>query len=304
MGDHRSIHGSPWSWISKLAEERALADGGAKLLLVYYALCRLESDAPDEAKGCFYASTNQIARHSGLSPRSVQGVLPQLEISGLATILSGRGAGIRGSHIANRYTLLEITPPYALDAYTPYATGAYAHTQISHEIFADNKELEEQKEIEGVDDEKPKRLKSSLIQLPPIPVELDTPAFRIIWDEWIQHRKDKKKGLTATTATKQLKQLSAWGSEKATAALDKAIHEGWQGFYEPKEFFPTNDQSVPSLPKSKEPENWVPVFEQLYPNGKSMPWDQLAQLHPDIADEVKAITDQQPLSTSTSQNAP
>jgi len=304
MNQHRTMNGSPWSWVSKAAQERALEIGGLKLLLVYLALCRLESDAPDEAKGCFHASANQIARHTGLSPRSVQGVLSQLESSGLATVQSGRGSGDKGSHVANRYTLLQIQPPYALDAYTPYATGADAHTQIQHEIIADNKELEELKEIEGVVDEKPKRSKSLHIQLPPIPVELDTPAFGIAWDEWIQYRKEIKKSLTPSSASQQLKTLAGWGVGAAIASIEASVVSGWRGLFPPKGFCHTNDQTVPSLPKSKEPENWMPVFQQLYPNGKSMPWDQLTQLHPNIADEIlKAIADYQTVTTATAQKA-
>jgi len=305
MSIHRTMNDSPWSWISKIAHERALEHGGSKLLLVYNALCRLESDAPVESKGNFFASANQIARHSGLSSRTIQKVLSkQLVSSGLATFVSGRGSGDKGSHVANRYTLLQITPPYALDAYTPYATGADAHTQIQHEIFADNKELEELKEIEAVVDEKPKRSKSSPIQLPPIPVKLDTPAFRTAWDEWIQYRKEIKKPLTPSSASKHLKQLAGWGVDGAIASIDASIGSSWMGLFEPKGYFPTQDQTVPSLPKSKEPEGWKDILKELYPNATIMPWDQLIQLNPNVADEVrKAIADKQPDGTTNEQKA-
>jgi hypothetical protein len=301
MQTHRSLNDSSWSWISKSAEERALADGGSKLLLVYYALCRLESDVPVEAKKGFFASTNQIARHSGLSSRTVQSALPLLELSGLATVISGRGAGDKGSHIANRYTLLQIHPPYALDANTPYATGADTHTQFHHEIVADNKEL---KEKERVVDEKPKRSKSPTKSLPSIPTELDTPIFRTSWENWIQHRREIRKPLTPSSASKQLKQLNGWGADKATASLDEAIHKGWKGFYEPKGFFQTNDQIIPSVPKSLEPKGWKDILKELYPNAKAMPWDQLVQLTPEVADEVrKVIADKQPDGTTNEQKA-
>jgi hypothetical protein len=278
MSEHRFINDSPWSWISKPAEERALGDGGSKLLLVYYALCRLESDAPDEAKGCFYASANQIARHSGLSLRSVQAVLPQLETSGLANVLSGRDAGVRGSHIANRYTLLQIAPPSA--------TGAYALTQIPHEIFADNKEPKKPKEIGGGVDRKPKRSKSSPIQLQPIPTELDTPAFRTAWGEWIQHREEKGVSLTQSAASKQLKKVAAWGEARAVAAIDYSIFKNWQGIFEEQGNVSPPEQIAPSTTKTAAPDGWQGILKDLYPNAILMPWDQLIQLHPEVADQV------------------
>jgi DNA-binding IscR family transcriptional regulator len=306
MNQHRTMNGSPWSWVSKAAQERALEIGGSNLLLVYLALCRLESDTPDEAKGCFYASATQIARHSGLATRTVRRVIPKLETAQLAKVVSGRNNGVEGSNVANKYTLLNILPSlHASDSQSlPLVTHGHHLVTASCSEMAHSKELEELKEIEGVVDEKPKRSKSSPIQLPPIPAELDTPAFSIAWDEWIKHRKEKKKVLTASTASKQLQNLSEWGVDASVASIARSIEKGWVGLFLQTEFFPTNDQTVPTLPKSKEPENWVPVFQQLYPNGKSMPWDQLTQLHSDIADEVlKAIADYQPVTTATAQKA-
>jgi hypothetical protein len=249
---------------------------------VYYALCRLESDAPDDAKGCFYASANQIARHSGLSLRSVQGLIPALSKSGLASVISGRGSGAKGAHVANRYTLLPIHLPYAVNAHTSCEGGAYALTQSQQEISADKKEpSKEHEELE-------KRIKrmEKKASMPSIPTVLDTPAFRVAWDEWIQHRKEKGKPLTPSTASKQLKEVSALGEVRAIAAIDYSILKGWLGIFENTNLAPVQEQIVPSITKTAAPDGWEETLKNLDPNATDMPWERLMQFHPEVADEV------------------
>jgi hypothetical protein len=105
---HRSTEHGPWSWCSKAAEDRALFHGGSTLLLIYRALCRIESDTPDGSKNCFYASTTGIASRCGLNARTVRRFLPLIAQAGLAVIISGRNSGENRSHEANRFTLLNV----------------------------------------------------------------------------------------------------------------------------------------------------------------------------------------------------
>jgi len=100
-------HG-PWSWCSKAAEDRALFHGGSTLLLIYRALCRIESDTPAESKNCFYASATGIGSRCGLKARTVQRFIPLIGQAGLAVIHSGRNSGEKRSHEANRFTLLNV----------------------------------------------------------------------------------------------------------------------------------------------------------------------------------------------------
>lgn len=121
----RSAKHSPFSWISKAAEDRALLYGGPILLQVYHALCRLESDSPQK-KG-FYASANNIKSRTKLSVRTIKSTIPQLVEAGLATVESGRFAGENGAHEANRFTLLD----YGQKS-TPCAGDAQALMQAMH----------------------------------------------------------------------------------------------------------------------------------------------------------------------------
>ncbi len=105
---HRTADHGPWMWVSKNGHERALDAAGFKGLCVYFALCRMESDAPIHAKHCFHASVQNIAHRCGLSARTVDRVLPILERAGLFKKYSGKHAAASRSHEANKYTLLNV----------------------------------------------------------------------------------------------------------------------------------------------------------------------------------------------------
>lgn len=69
----------------------------------------------------------------------------------------------------------------------------------------------------------------------PLPHQLDDPEFREAWQRWHDHRAEIRHPLTPTTERLQLKKLAAWGSERAVAALEHSISNGWQGIFEPEQ---------------------------------------------------------------------
>ena len=94
----------PFTRIFKADHDKAL-EVDSLALLVYFALCRIHSDAPPEEKGCFRAGAARIARHCGLSRRAIQPRLRLLEKEQLITILSGRRKDRESDHEENRITL-------------------------------------------------------------------------------------------------------------------------------------------------------------------------------------------------------
>jgi hypothetical protein len=67
-----------------------------------------------------------------------------------------------------------------------------------------------------------------------IPRELKNHKFIEIFKEWVDYRKNViKKPLKESTIQRQLKKLASWGVEKAIMALDTAMDNQWQGFFEP-----------------------------------------------------------------------
>lgn len=65
-----------------------------------------------------------------------------------------------------------------------------------------------------------------------IPAKLDTPAFREAWAEWEGHRQESGKKMTARSARMAVKRLSVWGVERAIAAIEYSIAQGYRGIFE------------------------------------------------------------------------
>jgi len=81
-----------------------------------------------------------------------------------------------------------------------------------------------------------------------IPDQLNTEQFLQAWSDWLTHRTQKKKPLTELQAKKKLAELAEMGSERATAAINHSIGQGWQGIFEPKANQNGQQQSVQSRP--------------------------------------------------------
>jgi len=118
---HRSMGHSPFLWMSKTGLERAASAGGQAGVAIYVALCKLESNAPPEVKGDFFASAQNIATAAGIGVRTVGTYLPILAKAGLFTMRSGRQSAAAGKIEANRFTLLDVGPPSATAAEGPSA---------------------------------------------------------------------------------------------------------------------------------------------------------------------------------------
>ena len=73
--------------------------------------------------------------------------------------------------------------------------------------------------------------KSKSIQETPLPPCLDTADFRAAWRSWAQHRIEKKQRLTPTAMGKQLKRLEAMGHDRAVAAIEHSISNGYTGIF-------------------------------------------------------------------------
>lgn len=65
-----------------------------------------------------------------------------------------------------------------------------------------------------------------------LPMLLDTPAFRTAWNEWKQHRDEKRTKLTSTAIKKALIRLEQMGRDRAIAAINYSISNGWAGIFE------------------------------------------------------------------------
>lgn len=66
-----------------------------------------------------------------------------------------------------------------------------------------------------------------------IPEILNQPAFLILWRDWVDDRKARKKPMTEIAAKLQLNEMAEWGIEKAIQAINTSIKAGYQGIFEP-----------------------------------------------------------------------
>lgn len=72
-----------------------------------------------------------------------------------------------------------------------------------------------------------------------IPENLDRPDFLERWALWIAHRaelakSDRKAKLTSVAIDRMLAKLAKWGPDRAVAAIDESVAQGWKGIFEPK----------------------------------------------------------------------
>ena len=68
-----------------------------------------------------------------------------------------------------------------------------------------------------------------------IPASLDTPEFRKACTQFHNHRKELRKPLRPTGERALLTKLTGWGVQKAVAALNASVANGWVGVFEPRE---------------------------------------------------------------------
>lgn len=66
----------------------------------------------------------------------------------------------------------------------------------------------------------------------PIPPDLDTVPFREAWDLWARHRRAKG-SWTVVAAERQLAKLATLGTERAIAAINHSVEQGYTGLFEP-----------------------------------------------------------------------
>jgi hypothetical protein len=99
----------------------------------------------------------------------------------------------------------------------------------SHESHISGSATAELKSADG-------KKKTPRSEAPPqtIPPELDTPAFKESWNEFLQHRKEKKIPVTPTATKNMFRKFAAWGVDNAIQAIDTAISNGWTGVFEVK----------------------------------------------------------------------
>jgi len=283
----------PFCWQNKATlrgiRESLDGDGGlASVLSVYHALTEIASDFASDEFTTMQSHIGKLA--GGLSTSTVKRCIKELRD---LNVISYELSRLRGPL---RFILNRDRSSLANDGSQIPNDGSRLTNDSSKsdsgKVVSSRRTLEESSEedIEAVGRRR-KRAKRSpdLLTLPSIPTELDTPAFRTAWDEWMQHRKEKGEPLTPSAASKQLKKVAELGEARAIAAIDRSIFKNWKGIFEEQGLTLPPEQIVPSTPNAAAPDGWQGILLDLYPDATVMPWDQLTQLHPEVADQVMNV---------------
>lgn len=67
-----------------------------------------------------------------------------------------------------------------------------------------------------------------------LPLAFSSDNFRAVWDNWLQHRKEKRSPLTPKTHEGQTAMLAAMSEDMAIACINQSIKNGWTGLFELK----------------------------------------------------------------------
>ncbi len=170
----RSIKDGPWVWASKSALQRLIestgetADVACRARSTYLALCELASDAASES---FSATKALIAFRAGLSIRTVQRVLPDLERAGVL-LIARSAAGLR---TASTYTLLFVPSGHG-DSTSGHNGSTIGHGTGRGQV-ADRVEERERKEPRTLKE----RLEAKASSMPPSAGEVEDYSKAIGW---------------------------------------------------------------------------------------------------------------------------
>jgi hypothetical protein len=92
-----------------------------------------------------------------------------------------------------------------------------------------------------------KAIKPKPEPLPDIPPDLATlRGFSEVWAEWLKHRQQERKPVSALAAKKQFKLLVLHRGQ-AVEMIEAAIRNQWQGIFPPKNATPDNNRYDPPL---------------------------------------------------------
>jgi hypothetical protein len=162
-----------------------------------------------------------LMKAAGLSDRGVFLACKSLEEKGYLEIVRAEGS-------PNCFRLIVLETE---DSFTKRAPEAMNDVHDPHERCS----RPPMNDVHGsnIDKETVKKIDKESFFLEQIPEELKTPEFEAAWQEWKQHRKESGKKLTSLSVSKQMRKLSAWGVERAIAAINNSIENSYQGIFEP-----------------------------------------------------------------------
>lgn len=231
-------------------------------------LLALADNASDE--GECWPSVTTLAEKCDLSRQSVIDQIHDFEGMGWLRVIRGHGR-------SNRYRLS--IPVNDFDQSTgttsqpplPPVVNGIDHHQSTRLTTPVNAVDPNRQEPSGESSKEPPRTvaKKATILKPEsnpiaIPPQLAGEDFEKAWHEWADYRRQMKlKAYLPIGAQKLLAELSAIGKDRAIAAINHSIAQGWQGIHEPKSI---NGKPAPAPTiKPTDPAGWREYLATLKP---------------------------------------
>lgn len=216
-------------WIPAGVFQRADLSMSAKLL--YGVVAGL-----DGSDGC-YASNAYLQRHLGLSERSIQVVLKELDDACLI-----RRENFDGKRIIRTVESIALSTSFANSCVTRsedegckklrgrvQKTAGEGCKKLHPYNKEDNKEdittptPSSEDDIPWAEDK----------EIGPMPFSSD--EFKKAWADWIDYRKEMKKPLKPKSIKAQWKQFVLWGEAGCVESIRQSILSGWQGLFPPRQ---------------------------------------------------------------------
>ena len=220
----------PWLWAEKAALRKIRQlyseSGRANVALaVYLGLVEASSDFQ---KNPFSAPVEEIAKRSGLTPKTVHTVLPVLEQSGIITINRRRIPGLM-LKAPSEYGLLQVEPM------TPEVTSMLPPVLSMTPDAEQTLKLENQRILEGISEGILKKEAPSALLFPE---SFSSDGAKEKFAEWMKYRRKlKKAGDWDSLFQRQLDRFSKFTEAEAIEAIDSSMANGYTGLF-PKTLTP------------------------------------------------------------------
>jgi hypothetical protein len=182
----------------------------------------------DESGSC-YPSTALIQQDAGLGRSALFDALRWLKENGHITIESGKGRHHHSTYIV-----------HPIEGKKGPQAGPFTHEKVRQTTRKGPPAGLEK--VRQPDTEVPREVPSRTKVAKPLTLPFADDEFVEVWEEWEQHRKEKRKPLTPTSTKKQFEELKAMGLRRAITAINFSISKGWTGIFEPKDQTPKSNK--------------------------------------------------------------
>lgn len=182
----------------------------------------------------------RIAKDSGVSARTANRAVKELQTQGLIEVMPGRLSGPRAQR-SSCYRIPNVEDSNTLNV---DKSSTLKKCERSHSDHVDGEEsntstlnkLTRNQTKKPDPSTRPNRRESmdswqSACEHLEASSPLRSDAFRAAWADWWQHRVELRKRLTASTIRQQLADLEKHGEIVAVKAIQESIRNGWQGLF-------------------------------------------------------------------------